>query len=297
MTLPEIDALPAAKRELLRAAVVALASVEGVAAIVLAGSYARGTAHTGSDLDVGVYYSEVKPLDVADIRRVAERLSDRGTPVVTGFYEWGPWVNGGAWIQTAAGKLDFLYRSIEHVERTIDEAERGITKRDYDQQPTFGFSSVIYLAETQQCIALADPAGVIARLKERVVTYPSALRQAIINGALWGAEFTLLFARKFAAAGDVYNTAGCLTRIAAHLTQALYALNATYFISDKGALDAIDRFALTPPRYAARVTDLLAQPGDTAPRLVRTVSAIQALWDETVRLAGNDYRARYPLDG
>jgi hypothetical protein len=290
-----LDALPLSKFELLRATVAALAAVDGVAAVVLGGSYARGTAHSGSDLDVGVYYSEAAPFAVADIRRVAGQLSAGGAPVVTDFYEWGPWVNGGAWIQTTAGKLDFLYRSIEHVERTIDEAERGIARRDYYQQPPSGFSSVIYLAETQLCIALVDPAATIARLQRRVATYPAALKHAIINSALWSGEFTLLFARKFAAAGDVYNTAACLTRISADLTQALYAMNETYFVSDKGALDTIDRFALVPPRYGARVTDILAQPGATAPRLTRAVSAIEALWDESVRLAGGAYEARYPL--
>jgi hypothetical protein len=36
-------------------------------------------------------------------------------PVVTGTYEWGPWVNGGAWIQTSAGKVDFLYKNLDQV--------------------------------------------------------------------------------------------------------------------------------------------------------------------------------------
>ena len=59
-----------------------------------------------------------------------------------------------------------------------------------------------------------------------------------------GAELTFLFARKFAIAGDVYHTAGCLSRTAAYLTQALYALNETYFISDKGALDTMRKFTI-----------------------------------------------------
>lgn len=41
-------------------------------------------------------------------------------------------------------------------------------------------------------------------------------------------------ARGFAAQGDIYNTVGCLTRTATNLTQALFALNRCYYMSDKG---------------------------------------------------------------
>jgi len=47
------------------------------------------------------------------------------TPVVVGFYEWGPWVNGGAWMHTEVGKVDILYRDINQIENTIDEAQLG----------------------------------------------------------------------------------------------------------------------------------------------------------------------------
>ena len=46
-------------------------------------------------------------------------------PVVAGFYQWGPWVNGGAWLTIGGQRVDFLYRSLEHVERTIADAEAG----------------------------------------------------------------------------------------------------------------------------------------------------------------------------
>lgn len=295
-----MDALPSAvppdKRKLVQAAVNALQSVRGVRAVVLGGSYARGTHRADSDLDLGIYYSETAPFSVDDIRQIARQLSDNGDFVVTDFYEWGPWVNGGAWIPTAACRLDLLYRSIEHVERTITETEQGVTRHDYDQQPTFGFYSVIYLAETSICLPLYDPSRDIARLKSRVVVYPPRLKQSIIAQSLWGAEFTLTIVRKLATKGDVYNTVGCLCRIAAHLTQAIYALNETYFISDKGALDAMANFQICPADYPSRVAHALGQSGMTSEALLQSVELLETAWREVVRLSGS-YQPRYPVSG
>jgi Nucleotidyltransferase domain len=80
--------------------------VPGVVAVVLGGSYARRTARPDSDLDLGLYYSENSPPDVEAIRRCAETISAPNTPpTVVGYYQWGPWVNGGAWIRTPLGSL------------------------------------------------------------------------------------------------------------------------------------------------------------------------------------------------
>jgi predicted nucleotidyltransferase len=289
------DTVPAAKQEFLQRTVDTVAGLEGVAAIVLGGSYARGTHHVHSDLDLGLYYSEAAPFSIAEIQRVARQCSDGTPPVVTDFYEWGPWVNGGAWIQTPVGKVDFLYRNIEHVERTIQEARQGVSHHDYNQQPPFGFYSVIYLAETQVCLPLFDPHATLARLKREVAIYPPKLQQAIVTNALWGAEFSFLFARQFAAVADVYNTVGCLARIAGFLTQALYALNKTYFISDKGALAALAQFPCCPSAYVERVTAVFARPGSTQAQLEQTVNALHTLWREVVGLAGALYTPKYPL--
>ena len=290
-----IDTVPPPKRACLSRAIELLRGVDGVVALVLGGSYARGTHHPGSDVDLGIYYSEAAPFRVAAIAEIAAQLTAGEAPVVTDFYEWGPWVNGGAWIETAAGKLDFLYRSVGHVERTIQEAHAGLYHHHYGQQPPLGFYSVTYLGETRVCVPLFDPQGVIARLKNAVARYPSKLKHAIVADALWGAEFTLLFARKFAAGGDVVSTASCLCRVAAHLAQALYALNETYFISDKGAVEATRGFKLCPAGYADTLPSILAQAGDTAAQLMDSVETLSNLWRAVVALPGTRYRAKYQL--
>jgi hypothetical protein len=50
-----------------------------------------------------------------------------------------------------AVSVDFIYRNIEQVERVLEEGRRGVWRHDYEQQPQFGFRSVIYFAETEQC--------------------------------------------------------------------------------------------------------------------------------------------------
>ena len=165
--LPEI---PEPKRSLLVDLTGQLSCIPGIAALVLGGSYASGQAHADSDMDIGLYYYENSPFAIADIRAIAKNFSVRGTPTVTGFYEWGVWVNGGSWINTPRGKVDFLYRNLDQVQRTITQAQQGSYDHDYDQQPTNGFYSVIYLAETQICIPLYDPDHLIAELKRQVET-------------------------------------------------------------------------------------------------------------------------------
>src|SRR5512139_1982541 len=220
--IDKVPNLPEQKRTTIEQLVEKLSSVDGMAAIVLGGSYASGTQHEKSDIDLGLYYYEARSFSIDRIRVIANEISVDGTPTVTDFYGWGAWVNGGAWIHTPIGKIDFLYRNLDQVQKTIAEAQQAVSHHDYDQQPAYGFYSVIYLAETQICVPLHDPDGLIAGLKSQVALYPPRLRERVIADSLWAAEFSLLFARDFAARGDVYNTVGCMARIAAALTQALF---------------------------------------------------------------------------
>jgi predicted nucleotidyltransferase len=289
------SSIPESKRGLLKYLVVALSQIPGIVAVVLGGSYARGTQRETSDLDLGLYYMEAAPFSLAEIKRLATDISAREAPVVTHFYEWGPWVNGGAWIQTEAGKVDFIYRNLDQVRQIIAEAQQGIIHHDYDQQPAYGFYSVIYLAETDVCSPLHDPHAQIANLKDQVAIYPAKLKQRMIIDWLWQAEFSLIHAVNFAAAGDVYNTVGCLTRIAASLTQALFALNETYFISDKKVIEAIGRFSILPPSFVEQVTDILAQPGQTTAALSHTVARLKIVWQSVVDLAGDIYQPKFRI--
>ena len=214
------------QRELVSWLSMRLGAIRGISAVVLGGSRARGHARPESDIDLGLLYSEAAPFTIQGVRELAEIVNDTAGPVVTDFYEWGPWVNGGAWLTIGGQRVDFVYRSLEHLEQVIVEAEAGRYELHYAQQPPFGFFSATYLGEIAVCIPLCDPDRRLDVLKKRVAVYPEALRQAVVQDYLWSAEFGLAaFARKFAARSDAYGTAACLTCAVNQLVLVLFALN------------------------------------------------------------------------
>jgi len=281
--------LPKEKQGLLGHIVNDLRRVENVAAIVLGGSYAMRQATAASDLDIGIYYSDTKAFSIDDIRSVAREYDVGGTPTVTGFYEWGPWVNGGAWIKTASGKVDLLFRSIERVSSTIAKAREGIWENDYEQQPPYGFSSIAYLAETQCCLPLYDPGKIVAKLKSEVSVYPEKLKRSVIQYSLWSAEFTLSHAVHFSHKQDVYNLAGCLARATKNIVTALFAINEIYPIGDKRAIDILENAPKRPDQLRERVEAILRAGNDAIPGL-------QMLFAETRELAGGVYQPFYQLE-
>lgn len=175
------------------------------------------------------------------------------------------------------------------MERVIEECKRGNIESDFYQQPPYGFHSYIYLGELSVCRALHDPQGILARLKERIIAYPQPLKRAIINRFLWGAEFDLEHARKFAQQGDVYNATGCLARCASELVQVIYALNKRYFVHDKGALDEIASFGLKPAEFGSILTGVLAQPGRDSSELAESTSKLEAALQELMQLCEGLY--------
>lgn len=281
------------KAALLHEMVAELKEIPGVAAIVLGGSQAAGYATPASDLDIGIYYFEEAPFNIESIRNIANQFSLNDQAIVTGFYEWGPWVNGGAWIETSAGKVDFIYRNIKQVQQVLTDAANGIWHHHYDQQPPFGFRSVIYLAEINICQPLFDPGNIIQALKKEVAVYPSKLKQTIISDALWLAEFSLLQCEPFARAGDVYNTAGCFTRIANYLVHALFAINEAYPLGDKRAMTILASLEYCPKDLKDVLDKVLGNAGREAKELVENTSLLKGLWTEIVGLTKGGYRSRF----
>jgi hypothetical protein len=286
------------QRELVLSLSQRLAAIPGIAAVVLGGSHARGRAQPGSDIDLGLFYSEVAPFSIQSVRELAEAVNDTPGPVVTSFYGWGPWVNGGAWLTIGAQRVDFLYRNLEQVERVIAEAEAGRYEVHYLQQPPFGFFSGTYLGEIAVCIPLFDPEGRLEVLKRRVAHYPEALRQAVIQDYLFMAEFGLTaFAPRYAARSDTYGTTACLTSAVNQLVLALFALNRKYPINDKTALVEVAEFERAPREFGPRVQKTLAHLGASPAELLAAVESIAQLVRETAALTDGLYQPRYPLPG
>ena len=273
-----------------------LGAIRGMKAVVLGGSHARGRAQPESDIDLGLLYSEAAPFSIQNIRELAEAVNDTAGPVVTDLYGWGPWVNGGAWLTIGGQRVDFVYRSLEHVERLITEAEAGQYEVDYAQQPPFGFFSGTYLGEIAVCIPLVDPEARLDLLKRRVADYPEALRKSVVQDYLWQAEFGLAaFARKFAARADAYGTAACLSRALNQLVLVLFALNRRYPINDKTALAEVAEFEHAPREFGPRVQKVLAHVGASPGELTAAIESIVEVLRETVELAVGLYQPRFTL--
>jgi predicted GNAT family N-acyltransferase len=266
-----------------------LAALPGVTAVVLGGSHARGLAHGGSDVDLGLLYHDEKPLDVGAVRALAARWNDAPGPVVAGLYEWGPWANGGAWLTVGGRRVDLLYRSTLRVAQELAAARAGRHEVHFGQQPPFGFWSGTLLGESACALPLHDPAGDAARLRAETAAFPEALRAAVLRDAARDVPFHLAsFAAKFAARGDAWGTAACLARCVWQLGLALFAWNHTYPVNDKTLLEEIDGFADAPPGFRARASAVLAQPGATPAELADAVEAVAHLAREVRALSGPD---------
>src|SRR4026209_311599 len=87
-----------------------LKHVDGVSAIVLGGSRARGSHTPKSDIDLCIYSHSARPLDLTALDRVAAEFDDsHHTGLITPIGGWGPWINGGGWLTIQSQAVDFLY--------------------------------------------------------------------------------------------------------------------------------------------------------------------------------------------
>jgi len=113
-----------------------------------------------------------------------------------------------------------------------------------------------------------------------------ALRNALIHHWLFDADFMHRLALKPAARGDVLHVAGCLFRVAAALVQVLFAANDTWFLNEKGALEATRGFERCPVGFADACSDLLAAPGGDAAALETSVARAGDLLSQIHDLVG-----------
>ena len=75
-------------------------------------------------------------------------------------------------------------------------------------------------------------------------------------------------------------TAGCVARGIHLLVQVLYALNETYFISEKKVSRDVDLFCIKPENFITRITTILGNIGTSRDALDQTVAEAEALLEE-----------------
>ncbi|WIM11138.1 nucleotidyltransferase domain-containing protein [Enhydrobacter sp.] len=262
---------------LLRRLVRAFGGVPGIRAIVLGGSRARGEAAPTSDYDVGLYYEPDHPIDVGRLAKAAVLLPGAASSSVTDLGEWGPWIDGGAWLTVDGRRVDLLYRDLGKVRGVIGACRDGRVERAYQPGHLHAFVSAIYMGEVACCQPLWDPEAVLAPLKRQCEPYPSALAEALIRTFFWEARFALENAGHGRARDDPAYVAGCAFRSVACLCQTLFALNRAWLLNEKGAVAGVERLAVKPADFAGRVRQSIGAGADG-------LVGLSALIDETAGL-------------
>jgi predicted nucleotidyltransferase len=262
-----------------------LRPVAGIEAIALGGSRARGTATPRSDVDIALYYTPERPLDLDALQRVAQTVDDKHRKhLLTAIGGWGPWINGGGWLHVRGTPVDFLYRDVSQVTVAIEQCRTGEVTIAYQPGHPHGFLTSIYLAEAALCHLLWDPHHVLQGLKAQTSPYPPPLKRTLIERFSWEAGFALQNAHKGALRADLIYVAGCCFRSVSCLLQTLFALNERYWMNEKGALALATTFPQGPQRLAERVTEAFATLSPHEDRLVATVQALEKLVSEVVTL-------------
>ncbi len=231
-----------------------LAEVPGVAGVLLGGSRARGTHSPDSDTDLGIYYH--RPLDVAALGELARVL---GGPAarVTAVGEWGPWVDGGGWLDVDGAAVDWIYRDVGRVARAWADAAHGRYAFHAQAGHPLGVPDFAYAGELTLGVVLADPTGELAALRAPMRVYPPALRDALVAG-LWEADFLVGVARKAVPRGDAAYVAGCLFRLTGVCAHALHGAAGRWLINEKGAIASAAALPGAPPRFHQRVEAVFA---------------------------------------
>ncbi|MFI2779649.1 nucleotidyltransferase family protein [Streptomyces sp. ALB3] len=251
-----------------------LARLPGVEAVALGGSRARGTHRPDSDWDLGVYYRGTPDLPAL----VALASEVQGSPAaVAGPGEWGPWVNGGAWLTVDGVAVDWILRDMDRVETVWSDCRAGRFEVAVQPGHPLGFWSPCYAGEVALGLILEDRSGRLTRLRAAAHAYPEALRRSL-TGAAWEADFTVAAARKSAPTGDTLHVALCLSRAFGILAQALHAHHRVWCLNEKGALASAAALPHTPADFALRTSAALRglDPAavETAADVVRDVRAV-----------------------
>jgi predicted nucleotidyltransferase len=258
-------------------------ALDGVVAVALGGSRARGRGDGHADVDLGVYYDPARPFSVDELRALATELDDGHAPKVVGFGGWGPWINGGAWTRIRGTKLDLLYRDLELVDRVLDDCAAGRTSSHYQPGHPHGFHSHSYAGEVHHNLPLHDPAGALAERQARTSPYPPALAATIVRRFLWEAGFAVDTAAGAAGRADLAYVTGCLFRAVACLVQVLFAINRRWFVNEKGSVAEAAGLPLTPAGFAAGVDAAL---GGLRPDPASLRAALEAMAALTASVRG-----------
>ncbi|MER7247770.1 hypothetical protein [Kribbella sp. NPDC000426] len=242
------------RREAVRPVLAAFAAADGVDAVMMSGSSARGDADEWSDVEVGVFWqrppSERDRLAAAQLARAADAriVSDVDAPP--------PW-------------YDHLYLGAAHPDGLMIEVAHMLTsdvERALDAVLTAGRPDDAAMVLMKGMLDGRDPMGpraeLVDRWKERAAAYPRELAIAVVqhNGNIekfWRLQMLVERDNPFLLARE-------LVRITGQLLIVLHALNGQYCSSHPLSfkrLDTIERdLSLAPQALAARLRAVFTEP-------------------------------------
>jgi hypothetical protein len=228
-----------------------LARLPAVVAVVLGGSRATGTERPDSDWDLSVYYRG--GFDPDGVRALAG-----GSGYVSEVSEWGPIMNGGAWLTFDGTAVDVLYRDLDTIERWTAEAVEGrfeiLTQNGY----LAGAPTYLPAGELALCRVLH---GELPR-----PSFTAALSEAAHARWEGKAGVSLMFARTYADGPDAVACLGMLahaTLCAAHARLAArreWALNEKRLV-ERAGLTGVQRLFDAPRDLGETVTAVAAALG------------------------------------
>jgi predicted nucleotidyltransferase len=208
----------------------ALAELPGAAAVVLGGSRALGSARPDSDWDLGVYYRGT--FDPDDVRAL-------GHPgYVSELGEWGPIMNGGAWLTVDGLPVDVIFRDLDRVEGWLADAQRG--RFDVLTQNGYVVGAPTYV-----------PVGELAinRLLSGDLPqpeFPTPLAEAATVRWRGRASVSLMFAEIHAAAGDATCVAGMLADAVLSTAHSRLAERREWVLNEKRLVERAGLAAVQP---------------------------------------------------
>jgi len=266
-----------------------LEGVPGVIGIVLGGSRARGTYHSTSDIDIGIYYDESIGFDVKEVNGVAGKLDDEHREnLVSSLGEWGDWINGGGWLIVEGYHVDIIFRDIKRVKDVINECLLGNVSSYYHAGHPHAFLNVMYMGEISICKILTDPTNQLVKLKAKTNPYPQVIKEAIIGYFSFEASFSMMFAKENIDKDDLSYVVGHCYRTISCLNQVLFAMNEEYCINEKKAVRMIEGFKNRPENYKKRIDNIFGLISANEDNAREAVNMLQELISDTENLLNSE---------
>ena len=188
-------------------------------------------------------------------------------------------MNAGGWLRIGGYDVDIILRDINRVESILQECRNGEVSIHYQPGHPHGFSSVMYIGELAIAKLLWKKDERISNLKEEAEGYPKKMKQSLIHYAEFESGFSIKLAEKSIKNDDTYYISAHIVRAISQMNQLLFALNDSYCLNEKRAVEIIDKLSIHPRDYNIKVNSIFSDLGhDNEKALAKT----KKLLDEIV---------------